>query len=112
MCLQSRTDARIILQGSEPVHFDSGLVDFVLDEERRDLGPLVALQLDDLAHLLVVDEGAVAGEFLLCPFINESRDQRQSVYLLERLQELLGVIFCEDKVRMGVSKARVESTDA
>ena len=33
-------------------------------EEVADLDALVALELDDLPHLLVVDEGAVAGEFL------------------------------------------------
>jgi hypothetical protein len=47
------------------VHLDSGLFNPVLGEERRDLDTLITLQLDDLPHLLVVDKGAVAGEFLL-----------------------------------------------
>ena len=46
------------------MHLDRGAVDAVLDEEVADLDALVALELDDLPHLLVVDEGAVAGEFL------------------------------------------------
>lgn len=47
------------------MHLNSALVDPVLDEERRDLDTLVTLQLDDLAHLLVVDERAIASKFLL-----------------------------------------------
>jgi len=60
----------------ETVDLDSRLLQAVLNEERSDLGALVALELDDLAHFLVVDERSVAGEFLL-----------------ERLEELLGVVF-------------------
>lgn len=49
---------------SESVYLDGGLLDPILGQKRRDLDALITLQLDDLAHLLVVDEGAVAGEFL------------------------------------------------
>ena len=35
-----------------------------LGEEVRDLDSLIALELDDLAHFLVVNEGPVAGKFL------------------------------------------------
>lgn len=51
------------------VHHDS--------QESADLLSLVTLKLNDLAELCVVDEGAVASEFLL-----------------EMLQELLEVILC------------------
>lgn len=35
-----------------------------LGEEVGDLDSLIALELDDLAHFLVVNEGSVAGKFL------------------------------------------------
>jgi hypothetical protein len=63
--------------GSEAVDLDRGGGDALLDEKVGDLLALVALELDDLAHLLVVDERAVARELLL-----------------ERLEQLLGVVFC------------------
>ena len=50
---------------SEPVNLDSRLRDPFLGEEIRYLESLITLELDDLTHLLVVDEGAVAGEFLI-----------------------------------------------
>ncbi len=46
------------------MHLYSGLVHSVIDQERRDLGTLVSLELNDLAHLLVIDDSTVAGEFL------------------------------------------------
>ena len=36
----------------------------VLDEEGRDLGPLISLKLDNLTHLLVFDKSTVTGKFL------------------------------------------------
>ena len=50
--------------GLETVDFDGGLVHAILDEEGRDLGPLISLKLDNLTHLLVVNKSTVAGEFL------------------------------------------------
>jgi hypothetical protein len=47
------------------VYLDGALVHPIIDQERRDFDTLVTLQLNDLAHLLVVDERAVASEFLL-----------------------------------------------
>jgi hypothetical protein len=46
------------------VDLDGRLLQAVLDEKSRDLGTLVALQLDDLTHLLVLNKGAVAGKLL------------------------------------------------
>jgi len=72
------------------MYFDGGLVDLVLDEERRDLGTLIALQLDNLAHLLVVDERAIASEFLL-----------------ECLQQLLGIILLRQALERGQGLAAI-----
>lgn len=49
---------------SETVQLDGVLRDSFFCQEVGDLYPLITLQLDDLTHLLVVDEGAIAGEFL------------------------------------------------
>jgi len=49
----------------ETMHLDGGLFQAILDEEGGDLGTLVSLELDDLAHFLIVDKSAVASEFLL-----------------------------------------------
>jgi len=46
------------------MHLDGGFLQAILDEEGGDLGTLVSLKLDDLAHLLIVDECTVASEFL------------------------------------------------
>lgn len=46
------------------MHFDSRLLDTIVDEEVGDLGTLITLQLNDLAHLFVFDEGAVASKLL------------------------------------------------
>lgn len=43
---------------------DAGLRDALPDEERRDLEALITLELDDLARLLIINEGPVAGKFL------------------------------------------------
>lgn len=49
---------------SEAVQLDGVARDALVGKEGRDLSALVALELDDLPHLLVVDERAVAGELL------------------------------------------------
>lgn len=49
----------------ETVDLDRSPIHAVLNEERRDLCTLITLELDNLAHLLVVDKSAVAGELLL-----------------------------------------------
>ena len=46
------------------MYLDSRFFDTILDEEIGDLAALVSLELDDLTHLLVVNESAIAGEFL------------------------------------------------
>ena len=46
------------------MELDRGLGNTLLREERGYLCPLVTLELDDLAHLLVVNEGAVTSELL------------------------------------------------
>jgi hypothetical protein len=50
---------------SESMHLDGGFFHSVIDEEGRYLGALVSLKLNNLAHLLVIDEGAVACELLI-----------------------------------------------
>lgn len=49
---------------SETVQFDGVLRDSFFCQEVGDFHPLITLQLDDLTHLLVVDECAIASEFL------------------------------------------------
>jgi len=68
----------------KPMHLDGTLGDAFFSEERRDLDSLVPLELNHLAELLVVDECAVAGKFLL-----------------KRLQELLGVILFRQALQCG-----------
>lgn len=46
------------------MQLDGVLRDSFFCQEIGDLYPLITLQLDDLAHLLVVDEGTIASEFL------------------------------------------------
>ena len=47
------------------MHLDGGFLQTILDEEGGDLGTLISLELDDLAHFLIVDKSTVASEFLL-----------------------------------------------
>jgi hypothetical protein len=56
------------------MQLDGVLGDTLLDQEGLNLEPLVTLELDDFAGLLILDEGTVASEFLsdraksvLCP---------------------------------------------
>ncbi len=46
------------------MHLDGSSIDSFIGKEGGNLDTLVTLELDDLAHLLVVDECAVAGELL------------------------------------------------
>ena len=46
------------------MNLDRVLGNALLDEECGDLQPLITLELDDLASLLIIDEGSVASEFL------------------------------------------------
>jgi hypothetical protein len=46
------------------VQFDGLLVDTIFGEKVGYLNTLITLKLDDLTHLLVIDECTVAGEFL------------------------------------------------
>jgi len=64
------------------VHLYRGLVQSIFRQERGNLDALIALELDDLPHLLVVDKGAVAGEFLL-----------------ECFQQLLGIILLRQALK-------------
>ena len=71
----------------ETVDLDCGPLYAVLDEESRDLCTLVALELDNLTHLLVLDESSVAGKLFL-----------------ECLQDLLLVILCRPYERLHLWK--------
>ena len=73
------------------------LGDTLLGQEVLNLDPLVTLELDDLASLLIFDEGTVASELL--PDRTESvlewasRALLGRTYLLESLEELPGIVF-------------------
>ena len=43
---------------------DGGFFQAILDEEGGDLGTLVSLKLDDLAHFLIFDKSTIASKFL------------------------------------------------
>ena len=60
------------------MHLDVLLRDAFFDQEHGDLLTLIALKLDHLAKFLVIDDGAVASKLLL-----------------ERLEKLFLVVFCE-----------------
>jgi len=51
--------------GLETMHLDGGFLQAILDEEGGDLGALVSLELDDLAHFLIIDKSTIASKFLL-----------------------------------------------
>jgi len=51
-------------QGLEPMQLDGILRDPLFREEADNLKPLITLKLDDLTHLLVVNESAVASKLL------------------------------------------------
>ena len=55
------------------MHLDGGLLQTIVDEEGGDLGTLISLELDDLAHFLIVDKSTVASEFL--PRLIKLRDR-------------------------------------
>ena len=80
---------------SETVDLDGALRDALLNKECGDLQPLVALQLDDLSSLLILNESTVAGEFLWPVLLATATSiylEGHSTYLLECLEELLGVV--------------------
>jgi hypothetical protein len=71
---------------SEPVQLNGVARDALLGEEVGHLRALITLELDNLAHLFVVDESAVAGKFLSSPAINSRIVARSSAtHLLECL---------------------------
>lgn len=47
------------------MNLDSRFLNPIFGQEGRDLGTLISLELDDLTHLFVINEGSVASEFLL-----------------------------------------------
>ena len=80
------------------MQLDGALGNALLDQKGLNLEPLVALELDDLASLLILDEGTVASEFLSDRAksvlgIGNPRSSLGWTYLLESLQELPGVVF-------------------
>lgn len=97
------------------------LTDSLLEEDLEDLGALVSLELDDGAHLLIVDERAVARE-LLCKHPTERVVSlpsarviwlmRRGVLTLESLQELLLVILLGDSLEGGDRLAAVALLNA
>jgi len=69
----------------EPVDLDGLGIEFepffLVDQEFLDIFALIPLKLDHLAHLGVVDDGAIAGKFLL--------DDLQNLLLVEFLRKAL-----------------------
>jgi hypothetical protein len=55
---------------SEPVQLDGGLGNPLFSEEVGNLDPLITLKLNDLTHLLVVNESTITGEFLRDPTLS------------------------------------------
>jgi len=80
---------------SEPVQLDGGLWDPLFSEEVGDLDPLITLKLDDLTHLLVVNESTVASKFLL-----------------ECFKELLGIVLLGQTLQSGQRLPPVSLLDA
>jgi hypothetical protein len=75
----------------------------LIDQELLYILALVALELDHLAHLRVVDDGAIAGELLL--------DHLEDLLLVELLREplhrrqcLATIAFCASHVSLGVER--------
>jgi len=68
------------------VQLNGGLRNTFFREEVRYLQTLITLKLDDLTHLLVFNEGTITGKFLL-----------------ESLQELLGIVFLGQSLQRGQS---------
>jgi hypothetical protein len=75
------------------MELDRGLGNTLLREECGYLSPLVTLELDDLTHLLVVDEGAVASELLVAG-LSARKHRAGYSNLLECLQELFRIDVC------------------
>lgn len=73
------------------MQLDGLLVYSVLGEEIGDLESLIALQLDDLTHLLILDKSTVARKFLRkksqqTPMLRHHRATAMAMYLLEGLE--------------------------
>jgi len=68
------------------VQLDGGLRDTLFREEGGYLETLITLKLDDLTHLLVFNEGTIAGKFLL-----------------ESLQKFLSIVFLGQSLQRGQS---------
>lgn len=95
--LSSEKDVR-----SETVDLDRGLGDTLVDQESRDVGTLIALELNDLTGLFVVNKGTVACEFLelkqlSCMPTGRTYHRKARLYLLEGLQKFLSIVFCGDE---------------
>jgi hypothetical protein len=84
------------------MYLDGGFLNSVLDQEGRYLVALVSLQLNDFAHLLVLDKSAVACKLLQKWYCLVVRDDRKFFawtsrpHLLESLEELLRIIHCHE----------------
>ena len=88
------------------MNLDRVLGDALLNEECGDLQPLITLELDDLAGLLIINESTVASEFLtmvyrqLCatlqrrPMGAQTVESQPRTHFLECLQEFLQIILC------------------
>ena len=71
----------------------------LIDQEFLHILALVALELDHLAHLRVVDDGAIAGELLLddledlllVEFLGQALDGRQCLATIAFCEEVLAV---------------------
>jgi len=90
--ISESVDLDMILLKSIFAHF----VFVLVGEEIHDLGTMVALELDHLAHILVLNDGAIA-----------------SIFLLESLQKCLGVIVFRETLdsRQGLATVALLDTD-
>ena len=80
------------------MHLYGGSINAFVGEESRYLDTLVALQLDDFAHLLVVNECAIAGKLLRKSQWLRGCTLKMDAHLLEGFQQLLGVIFYRARI--------------
>jgi hypothetical protein len=83
------------------MYLDSRFFDAILDKKIGNFATLVSLELDDLTHLLVVNEGAIAGEFLFA-FVSKSLEWEETrigegLYLLKSFEQFLRIVFCVEE---------------
>jgi len=88
----------------EPVDLDGLGIEFkpffLVDQEFLDIFALIPLKLDHLAHLAVVDDGAIAGKFLLddlenlllVEFLRKALNRRQSLTTIALLDPYMDII--------------------